>query len=185
MRVTRRIVIKGAAGIAALSACGLAAFKASAHRQHECFTTMTWVARRSSLEVEHLFHFHDAAVLLTEYLGVGRPDLSDTTQLAQLALYCEERFMVRIPGTGEGQEGEGPEATIPLVIPAIGAEELGSDVACYQDLEMDALPAWFDIDNQILRDVYRSQRNFVNLDAGTGVRTVEFSGRDQIKRLAV
>lgn len=166
--ITRRHVL---AGIAVTGAAALVTPLAWAHRAKAALTLVRWNARTSSLEVEHRLHAHDAELALNQKAGVATPDLSQTKDRARLALYVEPRFALT---DLEGQ---------PVPLTLIGAELVADYVHVYQESALAVVPAGFNVRNDILRDVFRTQLNQVNFDMRGGdpafIRTVTFTGEDR------
>lgn len=162
-KLTRRLAIAGV--------CALAlAPPALAHRSQSVLTTVNWNAATSKLEVMHRIHAHDAEVGLMQ--ATGSADNVDITVLrnqAQLMLYVEKHFSLRVP--------EGTIALQPL-----GAEFQSEAIVLYQEAKLAAPPEELTIENQILRDVFDQQTNLVNVKLDKRVRTLIFAGGDGAKR---
>ncbi|OYQ31700.1 hypothetical protein CHU95_21430 [Niveispirillum lacus] len=149
---------------------------ANAHRAKAALTLVTWNKAAGLLEIDHALHAHDAEVALSRTGGVGAPDLSRLEDQARLALYVEARFALTLP------DG----LTLPLKI--LGAELLGDNIHVYQEVPLTALPARLLVRNMILRDIFPTQINQVNVDTGRGpdrIRTLTFLGNDGEKDVAL
>ncbi len=132
-----------------------------AHREPGSLTTIEWNPATGQTEIIHRLHSHDAE------LGVGAildmPDLSvlDLEGRAYIALYVEERFRIA------GDDGD-------LSLALIGAEIAGDHILVFQELS-GRLPGTIRVLDHILRDVYPTQVNLVNIKDGESVYSLEFS----------
>ena len=132
-------------------------------------STVKWNAAGDSIEIIHRLHSHDAELGLAAVLGDSRFSLETVVGRAQLALYVEERFSLAAHEDGQ------PGSRLPLEL--LGAELDGEFVLVYQEFAGE-LPVALDIRNDILRDVFPSQVNHVNVATGGTVRSVTFSNDD-------
>lgn len=142
---------------------------ARAHRAKAALTLVRFNPAGGLLEVEHVLHAHDAEVALNRVLNLATPDLSQLPDRARLSIYVEARFALTPP------EGA------PLPLKLLGAELEGENVRVYQEIPMMALPDRLRVRNMILRDVFQSQINQVNVDLygdPARIRTLTFLGGD-------
>jgi hypothetical protein len=159
-RQNRHLVIAIGIAIAALG-CALTAF---AHRAPGSLTTIEWNPATERTEIIHRLHSHDAE------LGIGAildmPDLSvlDLEGRAYIALYVEERFRIA------DDNGD-------FSLALIGAELAGDHVLVFQELR-ERLPGKFRVYDGILRDIYPTQINQVNIEDGGAVHSLAFANND-------
>lgn len=153
------------------------ALPAQAHRAHAVLTVVR-IARDGGLQITHRLHGHDAEVALRLVDRVEAPDLSSLENRARLALYVERRFSIaHADGT-------------PIVLRLLGAERDGEDVLVYQEAPSatpPGLPDALSVRSDILREVFETQENRVNIRIeGTGsakARSATFRGEDGWKRI--
>jgi hypothetical protein len=160
--LTRRLAIAGACALAV-------APPALAHRSQSVLTTMNWNAATSTLEVMHRIHAHDAEVGLAQSAGVDAIDITQVRNQALLMLYVEKHFSLAAPSG-------------PITLSPVGAEFESEAILLYQEAKLKAPPAELSIDNRILRDVFDTQTNLVNVKLDKRTRTLIFAGRDGVKQ---
>lgn len=155
----------------AVGAAGLIAPAAFAHRSQSVLSSLTWNAAASRLEVVHRFHTDDAEIGLARHAGMGDfLDLGLVRNQARLLVYLESHFAVDSP---EGR----------IVLDPVGVDPRGMEIHAYQEAVLSAAPDVLTIENDILRDVFTSQTNLVNVRIAERTRTLIFSGRDRAKRV--
>ena len=162
-RLSRRLVVIGA-GLLALAPPALA------HRALSVLTLVEWSEPDKAVQVTHRIHGHDAEVGLAA-VGAAPATALDITQArtqAMAALYIEERFKITVGGK-------------PLALAMVGAEMDGDFLVVYQEAKMSAPPAELSITDGILRDVFDTQANLVNVRMGKRTRSLLFAGGDGTK----
>src|SRR5689334_21591466 len=85
VRLTRRLVVAGGIALAM-------APPAQAHRSQSVLSTITWNAAKSTLEVSHRLHVHDAAVGVGKQMGTEEADITQAKYQALLMQYVEKTF---------------------------------------------------------------------------------------------
>lgn len=160
--LTRRLAI--------FAGCALViAPQAFAHKSQTVLTTVGWNPSRSMLEVMHRIHAHDAEVGLAQSLGVEAIDIRQAPSQAQLMLYVEKRFSLAGP-TGR------------IALQPLGAEFESEAILLHQEARLTTPPPSLAVDDQILRDVFDTQTNLVNVKLDKRTRTLIFSGNDGVKQ---
>ena len=118
------------------------------HRDHGVWTEMIWSGDR--FEITHHIHREDAQAVL---LGMDTLAVLDSTEgLARLALYVEERFVLR-------------HQQAPVALEMVGAEVEGDFLYVYQEwltADPGALP---EFQSQMLADVVSDARTWIHVDA--------------------
>ncbi|MGB3456978.1 MAG: DUF6702 family protein [Litorimonas sp.] len=160
---SRRTVLAGLSASAVLAS----APSARAHRAARTETELR-IDADGKIGVIHVYHLQDAQTALYEMGRIGRPDLTPLRARAMLALYTQERFSL--------SDADGPVALEPLV-----AEIEGDSVYVYQ--EGMAGPGPYTVEASMLREIYRDQRNSVNIVRDGDTVTLDFTGRDRAKRI--
>jgi len=142
----------------------VAAAGAPAHRAPGSLTSIEWNAESAKTEIVHRLHSHDAELGVGEAAGV--PDLSvlSLEGRATIALYVEERFAI---AQGEDQ----------IRLDLVGAELVADHLLVYQEWPAQ-LSGSIRVRNDILRDVFPTQINQVNIADNGTVRTLAFSEDD-------
>lgn len=167
---TRRALLAGAVGLAA---AGAWLRPSLAHRSKSALTLVRWNETTGTLEIDHRLHAHDAEVALQRQDSVSAPDLSQVADRARLTLYCEARFSLI-----------GPDGAA-ITLRPLGAELIRENVHVYQEGRLTTKPARLAVRNDILRDVFKTQVNQVNIDLAGGdtaqVRTLTFTGDDGVE----
>jgi len=164
--ITRRLALVAGG---ALGAGAVWAPPALAHRSQTVLTTVTWNAERSTLDVMHRLHAHDAEVCLAMKTGVELVDITVLQNQARLMIYIEETFGLTDAGKA-------------ITLSPLGAELDGEAIVLYQESKLPGPPANLAIDDRILRDVFDNQTNLVNVRLAQRTRTLLFSGRDGVKK---
>lgn len=144
---------------------------AFAHRAMTVLSIVEWSEADKAVQVTHRLHAHDAELGLAA--TSPKPDGAtwDMTQVksqAMAAIYVEQRFKLATGGKA-----------IPLQI--VGAEIDGDFVVVYQEARMPAPLAEVSVEDSILRDVFDTQANLVNVRMGTRTRSLLFAGNDRAK----
>jgi hypothetical protein len=140
-----------------------------ADRQPGSLSTIKRSPSTGNVEVIHRLHNHDAELGIISISGERGISLEQLEGRARLALYVERQFII----AAATESGIG--APVPLEL--IGAEIDGEYVLVYQEYSGD-LPAELAVRNDILRDVFPSQVNHVNIALGDSVRSLTFGGDD-------
>ena len=146
--------------IAALG-CALTAF---AHRAPGSMTTIEWNPATERTEIIHRLHSHDAELGVGAILDMSDLSVLDLEGRVYIALYVEERFRIA------DDDGD-------LRLALVGAELAGDHVLVFQEWS-GRLPAKFRVYDGILRDVYPTQINQVNIDDGGTVHSLAFADDD-------
>jgi hypothetical protein len=122
---------------------------ARAHRGHAVWTDIVWA--QDHFEIVHRMHLADA-ITVSRYMGGALP-IDDMRSLALVALYIEERFVLR-------------DSAGPVRLETVGAETEDDFIFVYQEWTPEALPVEFPlIDNQVLLDVEPESQAFVKIKA--------------------
>jgi hypothetical protein len=161
-RLTRRLAVAGGFALAM-------APPALAHRSQSVLSTVSWNAGKSTLEVTHRLHAHDAEVGLALSTGVKAIDITQVRNQAQLMLYVEKRFSL--------SDGVATIALSPL-----DAEIQAEVILLHQEAKRAAPPTELVIEDQILCDVFDGQTNLVNVKLAQRTRTLIFIAKDGPKR---
>jgi hypothetical protein len=160
--LSRRLLVAGGCAL-------LAAPKAFAHRAQSVLSTVEWNPKTSTIDVTHRMHAHDAELGLAASSGSASDvDLTQVRNQARLGLYVEDHFILSTPA-----------GKVPLEV--LGAEIEAEIILIYQEARLPAPPQALDVDNRILRDVFDSQTNLVNVRMAKRTRTLIFAGRDGVK----
>ena len=147
----------------AVAALGLA-FSSDAHREPGSLTTISWNQASGKTEIIHRLHSHDAELGVSEVLNLGNLSVLELEGRANIALYVEERFQIA------GNSGA-------IVMDLVGAELVGDHVLVYQELP-GQLPGKIRVLDGILRDIYPTQINQVNITDGEVVHSLAFGDDD-------
>jgi len=142
---------------------------ATAHRAKGSLTTIRHNEASGMIEVVHRIHRHDAELGIGELLGEPRMSVDSTRAQGEIALYAESHFAII--------NGDGGELAFELV----GAEVAGDYVLVYQERK-GQLPPRIAVRDDILRDVYPTQINQVNIEDGAEIHTLIFAGDDSWHR---
>jgi hypothetical protein len=161
-RLTRRLAVAGGLALAV-------APSAAAHRSQSVLSLVTWNPSKSTLDVSHRMHAHDAAVGLALSTGVETIDIMQARNQAQLMLYVEKHFSL-----SDGQAS--------IALTSLGAEIQSEAIVLYQEARRPAPPAELVIGNQILCDLFDGQTNLVNVRLAQRTRTLIFIAKDGPKR---
>jgi hypothetical protein len=144
-----RVLAAALAMTVLLLAGALVANPAHAHRGHAVWTDISWAGDR--FEIVHRMHLSDA-ITVSRYMGGALP-IDDMRSLALVALYIEERFVLR-------------DSAGPVSLETIGAETEDDFIFVYQEWAPGSLPVEFPrIDNQVLLDVEPESQAFVKIKA--------------------
>jgi hypothetical protein len=135
-----------------------------AHREPGSLTTIEWNQASGKTEIIHRLHSHDAELGVGSVLELPGLSVLDLEGRAYIALYVEERFRI---ASDDGDLG----------LALIGAELAGDHVLVFQELS-GRLPAKIHVLDGILRDIYPSQNNQVNIEDGESVYSLAFTGDD-------
>ncbi len=157
-----------ALAVAAAMVLGTAAM-AVAHRLPGSLSTIKSNASTDVVEVIHRLHNHDAEDVLIEARNDRTLSVDSLEGRAALALYIEEKFLVA--------DFSASKVGAPLDLQLVGAELSGDYVLVYQQLT-GKLPAAIAVRDDIFRDVFPAQVNYVNISTGKEVRTLVFQGQD-------
>lgn len=135
-----------------------------AHRAPGSLTSIEWNEQSGKTEIVHRLHSHDAELGVGEAASV--PDLSvlSLEGRATIALYVEERFAI---ASGDNR----------LALELVGAELVADHLLVYQEWPA-RLTGTIRVRDDILRDVFPTQINQVNIGDNGIVRTLAFSGDD-------
>jgi hypothetical protein len=162
--LSRRLVLLGVGA-------ALVAPAAFAHRVEACFTTVEWNAPASTIEVVHRLHQQDAEVAIGAAAGSNVDvDITKVRNQARAALYAEGRFSVTVAGKS-------------LVFDILGAELRDDSIWIYRETRMATAPGEMVITDTILRDVFPTESNVVNVKMGSRVRSLLFGRGDGPKKV--
>ena len=148
----------------------------SAHRMPLGMTTVTYNPVTDSVEIVHRLHRHDAEQAMQQVIAEPAVDLMEIAVQARLALYTEAHF--QIARVVEGKPGRA------LALELVGAELEGDYVLVYQELP-GPLPSEIAVRNDILRDLFPSQVNRVNVSTDAGVKSLVFQQDDSWHQLSL
>jgi len=150
----------------------LSTIAANGHRMPGSLSTIKRNTETGSIEVIHRLHNHDAELGVVTVSGDRSQTLDQLVGRARLALYVEEKFsLANVTDDAVGA---------PLDLTLIGAELDGEFVLVFQELAGELPPA-VAVRNDILRDVFPSQVNHVNIATGDTVRSLTFADEDRWK----
>lgn len=163
VRLTRRLAVAGGLALAI-------APPALAHRSQSVLSTITWNSAKSTLDVSHRLHLHDAAVGVAQQMGVEEADITQAKYQALLMRYIEKTFSL----------ADGKTA---IVLTPLAPEFLQDAILLHQEARRSAPPAELVIADQILCDVFDGQTNLVNVHSGQKTRTLIFAPKDGPKQV--
>lgn len=145
---------------------------ASAHEQKVAITQILFNPVTGNIEVSHRLYLHDAEHAVQDYWG--KADLlSDEEDLKKLALYTRGNFSISFDGSA-------------VSLTPVGVEVEGPFVWVYDEAPIPDTPVEsVTISNFVLRDVWRSQSNLVNLEIGKFRKSEFFSGDDTEKTISI
>ncbi|MCP4047992.1 MAG: hypothetical protein GY732_18615 [Gammaproteobacteria bacterium] len=132
-----------------------------AHRAPGSLTTIKWNEASGRTEIIHQLHIHDAESGVGTSLNMTGLSVEDAEGRAHIAIYVEEHFYIKM---GEKK----------LQLELIGAELSGNFILIYQEFP-DRLTQNILIHNSILRDMFPTQTNQVNIEDGDKVYSLIFS----------
>ncbi len=153
-----------------LSIWGGGPLSALAHQQKVAISQILFNPQSGNIEVTHRLYFHDAEHAVQEEWGSADLTANDE-DMEKLALYVRSNFIFSL-------EGE------PLALKPVGVEIDGPYVWIYDEIEIPKkrIKA-ITIENYILRDVWESQANLVNLEVGKFRESAFFTGEDKAKTI--
>ncbi|GHF23926.1 hypothetical protein GCM10017044_18120 [Kordiimonas sediminis] len=144
---------------------------AHAHRTQMSITTLEYLpaAAGMTIEITHKIHYHDAqeALLLSDQGATGMSVMELEAQ-ARFALYTSQNFSL-------WHDNAKTDVTL------IGAEVDGDYIYIYQEATLETAPQTITVDCYILRDVFGSFGNHVNIRRGRNVQTLIFQGDEGVK----
>ncbi|MEO0613481.1 MAG: DUF6702 family protein [Pseudomonadota bacterium] len=143
---------------------------AHAHEQKVAITEILFNANSGNVEIAHRLYLHDAEHAVQDQWG--KADLmSDPEDLQNLALYTRGNFVLWL----DGQQ----------VTPTpVGVEVDGPYIWVYDELPIpENKIRTITIDNTILRDVWQSQANLVNVEIGRFRKSAFFADDDEKKEI--
>jgi hypothetical protein len=132
-----------------------------AHRAPGSLTTLKWNEASGRTEIIHQLHTHDAELGVGASLDMTDLSVEDAEGRAQIAIYIEEHFHIKM---GEKE----------LQLELIGAELSGNYILVYQEFP-DRLPQNILIHDSILKDTFPAQINQVNIEDGDKVHSLIFT----------
>jgi len=135
-----------------------------AHRAPGSLTTIEWNQATGKTEIIHRLHSHDAELGVGSVLALTDLSALDLEGRAYIALYVEERFRIA------SEDGD-------LALALVGAELAGDHVLVFQELS-GRLPGKIHVLDGILRDIYPTQINQVNIEDGESVHSLAFTDDD-------
>jgi hypothetical protein len=135
-----------------------------AHRAPGSLTTIEWNQASGKTEIIHRLHSHDAELGVGSVLALTDLSVLDLEGRAYIALYVEERFRIA------SEDGD-------LGLALVGAELAGDHVLVFQELS-GRLSGKIHVLDGILRDIYPTQINQVNIEDGESVHSLAFTGDD-------
>lgn len=144
---------------------------AFAHRERSTLTEIEWEDNPGFLYVTHSFHIHEAERTLYKAGVIDKPDLYSLKTRAQLALFVEDNFSLR----------DKNDRLIPLEI--LGAESMGGDCFVYQQADLEEKPMALSIHCNLMRALEPSQINNVDVKLSDTVKSVQFRGDDDMRRI--
>lgn len=133
---------------------------ALAHRSPGALTTIAWNATSGQTEIVHRLHSHDAELGIGAVLGLPDLSLLDMEARAQAALYVEGRFAIA-------------DASGELKLTLVGAELEGAYLLVYQEYRP-RLAGRIRVRSDMLREVFDTQVNLVNIEDNGAVHTLTF-----------
>ena len=145
----------------------LASTLAPAHRFHAGITDISFNARSGSTEIVHTYMAHDVEALLANLYG-RQFDLSDPDDQDVLRKYVEPRFWLQGEASAPGQKPARLDARW------VGMTIDPERVVIYQEIERTPLAKAALIHDAVLVDFLPDQVNTVNINDGSGVRTLVF-----------
>ncbi|WP_374763334.1 DUF6702 family protein [Yunchengibacter salinarum] len=154
----------GAVAVAAalFSALLATAAPARAHRSQTAFTVMQWSPDSGTWQIMHEVHLHDAQEVLDRIDGDRDLLVAEVEGRARLLLHVADRFKLARDGQA-------------LSLTPIGGEIMGDHLVLYQETDrLDGPGTRMSVQNDIFRDVFPDQVNQVNIERGTGVKTLRF-----------
>ncbi len=134
---------------------------AMAHRAPGSLTTIKWNEASGRTEIIHQLHIHDAESGVGTSLNITDLSVEDAEGRAHIAIYVEEHFHIKM---GEKE----------LQLELIGAELSGNFILIYQEFP-DRLTENILVHDSILRDMFPTQTNQVNIEDGDKVYSLIFS----------
>ncbi|HQS69036.1 MULTISPECIES: DUF6702 family protein [unclassified Novosphingobium] len=150
--------------LAAAVLAGALVVPATAHRGHDAMSVVT-LEPGGALTVSHRFEAHDLEPALSRIAPEAQASLDDPEAIAALKAYLQRRFAVSAGGK-----------TVPLAFSTIevGVRQVRVDYAG----RVKGKPKALSVQTSVLRDVYPSQVNQVQVRYGKVVRTLRFAGSE-------
>ena len=166
---SRRSLLRGALGVAGSIAVGiggaglLGSSRAQGHRSHVSLTRLVANRAAGTWEFVHAIHFHDAARALARWDAARGWQPTDVAGRARLLLELERRLGWFDPS---GQR---------LSPAAVGAELESDSVRLYQEMPIPSVAGTFVVECMLLHDVFREQRNVIQIELGDDIQRLELS----------
>lgn len=142
-----------------------------AHQQKETVTTLLFNERSGNLEITHRFTLHDAEHAAKRLLDPHADLIGDSTAQRAFGRYVEERFVIR----------NAKKTALKLVY--VGHEMEGKFFWVYQEVPLPEDIVALEVLHDVLRDIWPSQKNLVNIEKAGEVRSLEF--KDDVAWLTV
>jgi len=150
----------------------LTALPGLAHEQNVAITQIFFNPQTGNIEVAHRLYLHDAEHAVQDHWGIANLYSSEEDQ-DKLALYVRGNFTLKANGE-------------PLALEPVGHEIDGPFVWVYDEIEIpDEKIETLTIDNFILRDVFPTQTNLVNVELGSFRQSAFFAGEDGEKVITI
>ena len=148
-----------------------------AHQQKEAITTVLFNDRTGNIEVAHRFYIHDAEHAVKHIVKdkkKGPTDLiKDKTVQSAFAAYAVSRFSLAL----NGQK--------PLSLRLLGQEVEGKFLWVYQESPNLTAPYRLDIHNEVLMEIWPSQRNIVNVEGLGAVKSVQLQSFQPFESITI
>ncbi|MEW6993300.1 DUF6702 family protein [Colwelliaceae bacterium MEBiC 14330] len=136
---------------------------ALAHQQKSAETTVLFNQRTGQLEVSHRFYIHDTEHAVQSLFDKNADIINSEKTQRQFANYVARQFHLRSLS----------DKTLP--ISSLGFEVEGKFFWVYQETEIPAKLSGVKIFNGVLRELWPTQINMVNIEGKGEVRTLYFS----------
>ena len=159
MAIARRYILR----IALISTL-LTPAAATAHRLKAAISTVTVVASTGNMEIIHRFYSHDAEHALSSITGQRADVLQDEASQQAFGRFVSERFMI----------SDQDEKELPLSL--LGVELEGDFIWVYQETPIPAHLTGLEVQNSALLEEVPGQVNTVNIECGSELETLVFSG---------
>ncbi|WP_216825120.1 DUF6702 family protein [Agarilytica rhodophyticola] len=160
----------GVIWLSCLLMCMLA-ISSHGHQQKQTISTLLFNQRTGNIEVAHRFYIHDAEHAIKLVVDKKADIIRSEASQRAFGDYVQKHFKLSVQG----------DNALPLNY--VGHEVEGKFFWVYQEVKIPTALKQLNIYNNMLREVWKSQHNLVNVEGRGKRQSVEFFGDDEWKTL--